>query len=67
MSAAGSETEYGLTKPQLDTIYDHAMHMPDSGRLLQPLAWLAAGAAITAGVEAYNSKAARSIAISTSL
>ena len=56
-SGAGAGAEYSVTKLQLDTIYDHAMHMPDPGRILQPLAWGALGAAITAAVEAYNSEA----------
>jgi hypothetical protein len=57
VSAAGAGTQYAVTKLQLDTIYDHARHMPDPGRLLQPFAWAAVGVAVTAAAEAYNSHA----------
>jgi hypothetical protein len=53
----GSGFEYPVTKDHLDFILDGVRHMPDPGKLIQPLGWFLLGVAATAALEAYNAVA----------
>jgi hypothetical protein len=50
----GIDEEYPLTKEHLYFILDGVRHMPDAGRIFQPLGWFVLGIAATAGIEAHN-------------
>ena len=51
----GADKEYPILREHLDFIIDGIRHMPDPGKLIEPLGWFALGIAGTAAVEAYNS------------
>lgn len=50
----GASDEYLILKEHLDHILEAARHMPDPGKLIQPLGWTLVGIGGTAAVEAYN-------------